>query len=492
MISFDRKWPVAVFWSAFLAVVAIILYHLPSWGLQDDYQSLNIAKEVWQGPNVIAGWWNVAMQDFIGWGIFRPLYYLTVIITYRFLKDVPWLIYIFVALFNFAAMYIWGLVMARVFNLRKGEARIATYVFPLSYLLFTPFWNIFTHISFQEKYVVLFSAIALVFAEKAYRNNKARYLLPALISVIIGLLTKPTGIYLIMVLIAFAVLDLVFFKYRKAVSLRLLTAFTAFFGLYYWFIKINLRNYAGQYSMTVDSMVGHLMASSVVVKGLAGLALIVALGMFLMIVRKKNDFSPLAITIPFGFLAYILVLAPWALVNYLLSALTPHALGLFFPFYLWLNRRNTFTRAGTNVVLIFLVIVALGFIAIPRFSKLSDIGKTKAFMVSSNRDHHAYFFPPPFSEAAETLAGFSSAHVVYLSDGLLGAELLEGQKSDYLIVNDETSAVTLDGVAVGDVVYENNTWKIFEVVPDEGNRGSFDVDFPENIVERLKSYLRDH
>lgn len=484
-------WPKIVFGAVLCALAVSILCYSPSWGLQDDVQNLGTAEHVWQSDHFLSALWGTIKSDLASWGIFRPVYYSSVVITYHFFKDMPWLIYILLAIFNFVAMFFWGVVISKMFAVKKNQLLLSTFLFPLSFLLFTPFWNIFVHISFQEKYIVFFSALSLYFLERAYCKEKIGYLIPTVAFMVLGILSKPTGIYLAMTYIVFAVADLVFIKYKKRISLWVLLINMILFVFYYWFITNNLRGYAGQYSLSGASIINNLSNSSIIVKSLIATALIMGTWSFILILRKKNNFSPLVLTIPLGFLSYVLVLAPWHFASYLLSALTPYALIMFFPVYIWLNNKNSVLKNLTNICLILLVTISFLFIAIPRISKLTDIKNVEKFISNSNENTNVYFFPPPFSEAAEAISRITKAKIIFLHEGQLTSEKLQSNKEYYLIVNDEVLAVKLDRVAAGKRVYQNNTWEVFHLVRNNQSNEVFKVDFPENPVEKFKSLLRD-
>lgn len=490
-MKLHKYWPAVTFFMFFIWLVVAYLYYTPSWGLQDDFQSLGIARSVWQSANFLGSLWTVITSDLASWGIFRPVYYFSVVVNYHFFKDVPWFIYILIAIFNFSAILLWGIVITRLFSVRENYAWFGIFLFPLSFFIFTPFWNIFVHISFQEKFIVFFTALSLYFLQKAYHKDDLISLIPAMLSMVLGMLSKPTGIHLAMACIAFSVIDLIFLKYKERISRWVLLLNAGLFMLYYWFITSNLRGYAGQYNLTAGSMLNNLFASSIVVKLLIVAAIVIFLSLFVTIFRKKSNFSPLALIIPLGFLSYVLVLAPWRFASYLLSALTPYVLAMFFPIYIWFNYRNNISRVVVNACLILLAILSFSFIAVPRISKLADIREAEEFIISSNKNNDRYFFPPPFSEAAEAVSGFTSTRIVYLDKGVLDTEKLHSANGNYLIVNDEASAITLDGVEIIKTVYENNTWKIFQLAGNRPGQELFKVGFPENSVVKIKSFLRD-
>jgi len=490
-MKLSKSWPVITCAAFFALLTGAYLYYWPAWGLQDDAQSLGIARLIWESGHFWASLWEMIQGDLASWGIFRPVYYFSVAVNYHFFKDAPWLLYIFVAIFNFCAILIWGKVITRLFALTEDEKFMGIFFFPLSFFIFTPFWNIFTHISFQEKYIVLFSAAAFYFFEKAYRTDRAVFLAPVVASIFLGLLSKPTGIYLTMTFAGFAVMDLLFFKYNKRISLWVLSVNAAIFIAYYWFIKMNLRGYAGQYSLSPGSIIGNLLHAPLVIQFLILMALLMSFMVVLKTIYKKNPFSPLVLLIPAGFLSYVLVLAPWRLVNYLFSALTPYVLIMFFPLFLWCRRKNKGLGLSVNVSLVFLVFMSFFFISVPRISKLADIHRAETFIASSEKSQYQYFFPPPFSEAAEAIGTFTSRKIQYLQDGVLSEKQYDDKRINRLIVNDEAAPVTLKGVQTGKTVYQNNTWKIVELSKDGKNTETFKADFPKNFAQRLKSFLRD-
>lgn len=490
-MKLNRSWPIIVFAVFFASLIGAFLYYWPGWGLQDDAQSLEIARLIWGSGHFWATLWEIIKGDLASWGIFRPIYYFTVAVNYHFFKDAPWVLYIFVTVFNFCALLLWGKLITRLFALKEDEKFIGMFLFPLSFFIFTPFWNIFTHISFQEKYIVLFSAAAFYFLEKAYRENRAVFLTPVVISIFLGLLSKPTGIHLTLTFGGFALADLLFFKFNKRLSRWVLLLSAVIFISYYLFIKMNLRGYAGQYSLSLGSIVENLLHAPLVIQLLILVALVMSLTSILTTINKKNPFSPLVLMIPAGFLSYVLILAPWRLVNYLFSALTPYVLIMFFPFFLWCFRKNKGLRFLANAGLIFLVFMSFFFIGVPRVSKLADIRQMQAFIASSEEGHYHYFFPPPFSEAAEAIGTLTSREIHYLQDGVLSEEHYDDTKINRLIVNDEAAPVSLKGVQTGEAVYQNKTWKVIGLRKDGENTGTFQADFPENCVQRLKSFLRD-
>jgi len=487
----SKYWPVVAFIMVSVLLIGAILYYAPAWGLQDDFQNLNWAQAVWQSENFLGGLRSIIVRDFLNWGMFRPVYYTAVVFTYHIFENSPWLIYIFIAIFNLTAILIWGVVIAKLFSVRKGNIWLSIFLFPLSFFIFTPFWNIFVHISFQEKLIVFFSALSLYFLEKAYSKDRAAFLIPVMLSIVLGILSKPTGIHLAMAYIIFAVIDLVFVKYKKRISLWVLLLNVLIFSSYYWFISSNLRGYTGRYSLTLTSVINGLFSSSMLIKFLMAFALIMIFSAVTIVLRRKNNFSPLAMIFPLGFLSHILVLAPWSFANYLLSSLTPYILAMFFPIYLWFNYKNNLLKSSANFCLVVLIAMSFFFIAIPRISKLAEIRKVEEFIVSFNKNNDMYFFPPPFQEAAMAVGVFTSAEITYLKDGILTAEKLRDKKGNYLLFNDESSRMTLDGVKVDKLVYKNNTWRIFHLVEADGNKKFVDVSFPQNPVQKVKLFLRD-
>jgi len=482
---------IAAFTIVFSMIVCTILYYAPSWGLQDDFQNLGIAESIWQGGQFWAGVWEVTISDLSYWGMFRPAYHSSVAVTYHFFKDAPWLIYIFIAAFNFLALYIWGLTITNIFSVKKEFMKLGIFLFPLSFLIFTPIWNIFTHISFQEKYVVFFSGLSLYFLHRTYSKDRLSYLVPVVFFLILGMLFKATAVHFAMACIAFAALDLMILKHNRRVSLCVLLVNTAVFIAYYWFVTSNLNGYASQYNLSLGNVASSLWSSPVIIKMLIAIAFLMGIASTMLILRRKNQFSPLVLMFPLGFLSYVLILAPWRFVNYLFSALTPYILAMLFPVYLYFCYKNRTLNVLVNTGLLLMVLVSTVYIAMPRFSKLAEIKKMEDFIANFKNVDDRFFFPPPFKEASMAISYFTDTDVHYFRDGMLEGKNLSKMQNNYLIVNDESATVTLSNIKIDKTVYENNTWRIFQLAGHATNKELFRVDFPENTVAKFKTYLRD-
>ena len=46
-MKLSKYWPIAMFFAFFTLLVGVILRYAPFWGLQDDFQSLYMAKIAW-------------------------------------------------------------------------------------------------------------------------------------------------------------------------------------------------------------------------------------------------------------------------------------------------------------------------------------------------------------------------------------------------------------------------------------------------------------
>ncbi len=123
---------------------------------------------------------------------------------------------------------------------------------------------------------------------------------------------------------------------------------------------------------------------------------------------------------------------------------------------------------------------------------MSDIKKTELFMVDFEKERNAgtYFMAQPCMEACAHLGYFTKTKTVYLGDSLLSADKLTGQENNFMIFRDECPRVYFNGVAQSKEIYRNNTWRIFEIDKKEEAREEFKVHFPENPVEKIKTFLK--
>lgn len=497
ILKYKRYIPILIFLLVLTLIVFATIYYSPSWGLMDDAQNLERASRVWNSNNFLKSLWSILEGDLFGWGMFRPVYYSWAVFTYHLFKNSPLLIYIIIAIFNMAVILLWGSVLHRIYKPRKENVFLEVFLFPLSFFIFLPFWNVFMYISSQQKFILFFSALALYFFERAYSKNKSAFLFISTFFVLLSVLSHPEGIYLTIVFIVFSLLDILFFHYKKGISFISLLINTLLCLLYFVFsLKIQMKGeYTSRYASNLNlaGIINNFLGASIVIKVLVVFAVLMSIFSFVRITGRKNSFSPLFSTIPLGLLSYFAVLSPWGYPNYHLSVAAPYALGMGFPLYFWINKKSKINSFISNIFLILLVFISFFFIIIPRISKMAGIKKTEEFIMSFNLNNYGnkYFLPFSCMEATDALKYFTKANITYLADGILSDKILKDVPQNYLICRDECWRVSLIGVVVDKEIYQNKTWKIFHILKRQGNLKEFKANFSENFIGKVKTYLRN-
>lgn len=494
MVIFRKYLPILIFLFFVVLIIKTTLFYAPSWGLMDDFQNLEHAKSVWVNNNSVIKFISAILQHFKTNAYYRPLYEIWSLFTYYIFKNSPLTIYILIIIQNMAVLLLWGRIFHRIFSSPKENIYLNVFIFPLSFFLFTPFWNIFMYISLPEKLIFLFSALALYFLMKTFDTNRLKYFWFSFSFVILGILSKPTGIYLALAFAIFAFLALFIRSNKKRITFTVMLANLSIFLFYYLFtIKKQCRGYTVKYNLSIEGIQNNLFKSPFVIKFLAILAIFMAIYIFIaLLIKRKKNVSIEALLIPLGFLSYIFILLPWGILNYHLSVATPYVLGMFFPTYTFFNKKSMVARILVNIFIVFLTLLTFFYIIKPRISKMADIKETINFMKGlSNGDKKVlYFFPPPYSEPPYALSNFTNSEVIFLGQGTLSKEMFRDAYNNYLIFDERGTSIDLINVKVDKEVYRNNTWRIY-LLKEENYKTKFKPDFPkENFLEKIKTYLR--
>lgn len=485
------NYPVVVFvlfWCSLLAATAL---YAPGWGFMDDYGNIGLAQRFWSGH----GWRVLAEHvrlDIHNDGRFRPIYQLWIVLAYGLGKMLsPTVVYILIELVGMAAMLLWGKVIADSFHVKEEERAFTVYLFPLTFFLFTPFWNNFMYLSVQEKFITFISPAAILCFLLSYRTNRSLYVWLAFGCGALCLLSKETGIALIGAFAGVALVDLISTRANTRMSWRYSVAGAMVVAGYFVLIRRGLHGYTQSYKgrMNLLSVIHGVGQSPPVIKALFALGVAWSIVVLMRAVRGKRGALPELLVFPFFLVAYLLVLSPWKFVNYLLAPLAPMVVILLFPVCLWGLRANGWLRRSTLGLVTVGIVGVLVLVIVPRVSKMADKQETVAAVRDLGGQGSArFFFPPPFSESAHALGGFSGQEVTYLERGVLSKTEL-GRAGNYLIVSDQCGSVELEDVMVGEEVYRNGTWRIFRVRAQDGQHRAFAVEFRRSVLYRLKQQI---
>lgn len=491
--NFRKIFPLTVFILFSLLIVGAFLFYAPSWGLMDDFQMLERVRYVWSEGNILGNLTQIIIDDF-GWGMFRPVFWIWSMLIYHVLEKTPLLIYLSILVFNFAYILLWGLILHKTWATDEKNVYYNIFVFPLSFFIFTPFWNNFMYISPQTKFIIFFSALATYFFYSGYTKNSKKYIILSVFAIILGVLSHPEGIFLSLAILLFSLL--IYFIKKKSILVFSFLLNLLFFIAYLFFtITVQLKgSYTSRYGdgLNLSKFILNFLGAPVLIKSLFLIALFYICFLFIIIRKNKNKFSPVFLIFPLSFVCFVVVLNPWGYPSYHLSVLTPFIMAMYFPVYTFLNAKSIILKILNNVFLLLLIVLVLVFICFPRISKMSDIPKTEHFLINIEKKQsgNVYFMPSPCEEASVALGYFTETKINYLSDNILSGDKLFYPGDKFLIFRDECPNACLKDARAAKEVYNNNTWKVFLIKKEPGVNEKLNLSFHENIVERIKSYLK--
>jgi len=257
-------------------------------------------------------------------------------------------------------------------------------------------------------------------------------------------------------------------------------------------VKHQLQGYASRYNLSLAGIAGNFMAAPLIVKLLCVFA--VLLIFYIIYKMKKERKLPLeALFIPLGYLCYIAVLLPWGIISYHISVTAPYVLGMFFPLYAYGNGKSRLARFTLNLLLCLLCLLAFLYIIKPRIVKIANIKKTVVFLKGLAKEEPGarYFFPPPYSESAYSMSVFTGQQITYVENGVLSANMLGDGIKNFLMFDDQDPVISLSGVDIQKEIYRNATWRVYAIRKAEAPEKRFKVEFNENFLEKLKTYLKE-
>ncbi len=423
---------------------------------------------------------------------FRPLTAGYFLLVYHFLKGYPLLLYILIIIVNMTAMLFWGVLFNYIFRNERDNSGIFinVFIFPLFFFIFTPFWNMFQYISLAEKFIFFFSPIAIYSMKRYLDTEKIKFFLFSFFSLLFLICSKPSGVYLVLCFLVYSVLAMIVNRDKRGVNFLIFIVNILLLLAYYFFtLKYQSYGYASKYNLNLLSLAHNFLNASFIIKLLFVIAVLIVFNQIW--VKKRISFSAV---IPLGFLCYIAILLPWgseALVAYHISPTTPYIMGMFFPLYSYFNEKSRQVSPIVNCLLLFLVFSAFFYVISPRISKMADIKKTVNFLKSSSKSYPEpeFFLPPPFMESAHSLTILSGMKVNYIDSGILSFSLL-GNGNNFLILNDQAPSVVLSDIGLGDIIYQNNSWRIYRINRGEAPQEKFTTEFRRNFVDDLKDLLK--
>lgn len=489
MRKFYRHWNGPQFFFLFFFFVILIAYFVwsPGWGFMDDFQCGETARAFWRGDLSPA---SMIKGDIHGYGRFRPVYYLWVIGAYWL--QYPLALYLLILAAGFAVLLVWGRIINRLFH-HEFSSLFNQFIYPLAFFLFLPFWNIFMYISVQEKFVFMFGSLSFYFLVRSYQQGLWRDFVLALGLAVLAMLGKETGVAFLAAYGAFAFLDVCLFKKDTKRSLALLGICLAAGIGYVLFIKSVLGGYTAGYKTNLEAqaLLSGLQGSPSTIKAVLAMAVGAIFLMVIDFTRKRMDFHPLFLVCPFWVIFYVALLLPWGFPHYLLAPLAPFVMmcGYYFLYKLFLRRQSSLRWIQAGVIIC--VLAVLFSEILPRISKMADKRKIiEALAALNTQAPGKFFYPPVYEETAMALERFSSVKIIYT--GSITAEDIASRSKNYLVINDEASAVSLQGVTLTDEVYRSGTWLIRVIEKKPNADEKFRLVLPKNMIQQLKGFITSH
>jgi hypothetical protein len=479
-----------------MTIVMAFFVYAPSWGLMDDLGSLQQAKLILASGDIVGEIARKIVTDATGWGIFRPVYWVWLTVVYGLLGHSAVASYLMVSAWMFCAMGLWGVLYFRYFDVDDQAAVSAKFFFPLLFFVFTPFWNVFMYLSLQEKFILFFSPLALIAFRDVYFSARWKQALLAAIGwALLATFSKPTGIYLLMIFTAFAVLDIVLWRIdRMKSAIVLLTAGCSFAAYAVFSFAVQLKGaYTGRYAqnLTVSGLCGSVAAMPLILKALVCFAVVSAVYWTVHAFVQRNKQTAFGVLLPLGLLAYVGILLPWGFLSYLLCALSPLLCGMAYPLYRWFCKKGVGLRIATDAVLAAFVFAAVIGVVVPRISDMADVRLVQEYMRSAaEHTGKGTYFMTSYPESAGSLEGFTGETVKYLEGSELTPQMLTDARPNYVILNQLCAAVSLNGVRIVSVVYRNRTWAVARVESGQNAQTVFAPEFQRSVLQKLAARVK--
>jgi len=477
-----------------IIIVTATLYYSPWWGVVDDAHCLDVAAKFWKLPS-IGSFCGMVKEEMVFGGRFRPIYQFWIISAYSVFRNFPVGVYLFMALAGLATLLVWGRMINEIFPASQDKF-FNLFVYPLSFFIFTPFWNNFMYITVLEKFVYFFSSFSLYFYIRAYKTGKAAYLGVSCIFIVLGMFGKETGVALAGVYCAYSLLDmLIFHKNAKLSSISLAGSASIIVG--YFFLVRGI--WTGPFSLAykqnfnIGAILNSLFVAPMMIKlPMAVSVIFLCAGIILILRRPNGSIRQEYLLFPFFLGAYLLILSPMGFRNYYLAPIAPSMMLTIYPIYMFIGARSVVRRGAFQIVLIILISLVLIFIIIPRISKMGEIKKVVSAIASIQNKNLTtkFFIGPPFYETACMLQLHTNAGIEYLISGLIDENMLQDKARNYIIFEDRCSSLEFHDVAIEDEVYHNDTWRIFSLTEAAGKSLVFKPVFDRNFMQRIKDWIK--
>jgi len=480
-----------LFWLLFSCILLMaILIIRPGWGLMDDTENLGFAKELLNSTNKLAAYNHFVYEDILGNGRFRPFYFVWIVSAYSLFHENPTGFYFFVLLLGLLFLPVWGKLLRDSYGKKYEGNSFVVWAYPVSFFLFTPFWNNFMYLSTLEKFIYFFSPLAFLSFLKVYQQRRFIPFIFAAGAGFFCLTSKETGIAVFMTFFIFCLISAVFCGSCRKLSIGLAVLNGTFLVGYYFLIRSIISGYSARYEgFSIPVIASHLIHGPAVIKLLFVFAVMSGSYFCWRAIKSGSVAELFPVLWPFFVITYLSVLSPWGYMNYLLAPLAPAVMAMFLPLYFSFWRTGKMKIIKDSLFGLACALCLFGLI-VPRILQLASVKEVSAFLKIADVSSR-YLFPAASMETPVRLSELSGKNIEYVKSGVITQKDLSG-RSAYLILDPLCAGSDLIDVRAEKIVYRTNYWVIIRIVPAIGSKRHYQVNFPQTFVQRFVRALKNY
>jgi hypothetical protein len=297
------------FLTILVAVFLIALFFLypPYWSHMEDSSNLLRMQEGWSSGHLWEKIFALVRTDLTSYGTFRPLNVISIFTYYKAFGSDPVLAYGILGILILLLCWAWANAFEKLTNDRHNKESF--YLYLLFCFVFTPHLQLFIYLPIQEKFIAACSLLAILGLTRYLESGKGALLMMA--GSLLSYLSKPTGLFVCLLLAALLFLDYLQTQKRRSLlfsGLFLLTA--AAMGA---FAVVMRGQYSGRYHpLDLASYLPQLTKKTLVYFAFSIFTLGLSIG------KNFKKGTPLTASLclsevvwPMGFLIYLFLLLPW-------------------------------------------------------------------------------------------------------------------------------------------------------------------------------------
>jgi len=392
------------FYLCLLIISASILYFQPWYGLMDDASLLDVCRSIKAGG--VASTFHSFLVSDLSWGMLRPLYFIMINLLYCTTLDHPVALYLLNFLFVMALTLF---LIHTLFSLYIKKEKIHFNTLALAFVftvLFYRFHDLLLHPSLQEKIVLLFGALNLLFfSRKNLIHSNFTYYILGSILLVLGFLSKAQFLIFIPALYFILILNFPIRRGWGNTLKHIWFLFILFLGVFL------LKQIASHGSYTQSYGFNHVFENlkkptSICIFMFSIIGFIFNYKFFYGFQKKERViYSILPISF---FLSFLVVFSPWTISDgYLLSILAPFfGVQLYFIVQV-IKKYNEKLYPFLAVSLMLLAVFVTSYRSVRNFSRWGDLGKILFSQeLKSHLNQNNFFLIVPCEEGAQSVKKF--------------------------------------------------------------------------------------